>query len=376
MRWLDLVGGALALSLCVACGGSEFSSSDGAAAGAGGNGGAAGGSSSAGGAGGSGVGGSGGSAGTFPGGNGGGAGASSGGSAGAADCTASGCDAGEYCDADSGRCTSCGNTSKGLRFGPPTRVDGPSVAGVDDRFPRLAADKTLWWSRGDGNGIPNVVSVTPPYTGAATPFRSDASGYIPRGIKAESLEFDAAWDQFENGGRKVYGRTGSSTFALGALNQVVGASETKDFSVAVSENRVWWMTDRVIPGQAEGLHLVTGSPGFAFIIDHVPLVLPDGCHASGPDLAPWTTPQGELLLFAAQEARPNCAAANSGPRDLYWTSLESDGQQAGMARRIAISDAQLDDTDPSLSQDLCTLYFARQEDGGASAHDLWQATRR
>lgn len=161
MRWLDLVGGALALSLCVACGGSEFSSSDGAAAGAGGNGGAAGGSSSAGGAGGSGVGGSGGSAGTFPGGNGGGAGASSGGSAGAADCTASGCDAGEYCDADSGRCTSCGNTSKGLRFGPPTRVDGPSVAGVDDRFPRLAADKTLWWSRGDGNGIPNVVSVTP-----------------------------------------------------------------------------------------------------------------------------------------------------------------------------------------------------------------------
>ncbi len=403
MRWLNLVGGALAVPLCVACGGSEFGSAGetGGTSSAGTNsggstaGGSSSGGSSFGGAAGSS---SAGTAGSFPGGNGGvpaggtdsggtggggasggnnSGGAGGGGTGGGSSCKSDSCVVGEYCDEDTGKCESCAAPTTRLRFSPPVRMNGPNTTGVDDRFPRLADDKTLWWRRAEGS--PGIVYAPPPYAGSRSVFRSNSSGYIPREINLGDLIFDAAWDQFEsNGTRRIYAVSGMTTFTLPSVNQAAGQGiATQDYSLAVSASRVWWMTDRSITGQTAGKHLVTYQPGIVFNVDFVPLVLPDDCHARGDDFAPWSTPEGDKLLFAAQESSGGtCSSTDNGPRDLYWASVDGNGQQVGKATRIDISQTNLDDTEPSLSKDLCTLYFARAENENDGKHDIWTAMRR
>ncbi|MGE0323728.1 MAG: hypothetical protein AB7S68_15560 [Polyangiaceae bacterium] len=415
MKWLGLVGGVLAGALAVACGGSEFSSagetggssaggssaggSSGSAAG-GSSGSAAGGSSgsAAGGSSGSAAGGSSGNAaggsstgGSFPGGNGGGpsggaggstAGAGAGGSAGTGGATgcATECLMGEYCDEDTNKCTSCATIAGRLRFGPPTRVPLNNSTGVDERFPRVADDGTLWYTRGDGGGGYAIVKLSPPYSSAPSVQYQNGSGYIPRGIDGEGLRFDAAFDTKETDGtRKLVGVADNGSLSdLGSLNQIVGANvATLDHSIAVGAGRVWWMSDRVVAGQAGGPHLHTGQPGIVFNINYVPIVLDDDCPAQGPDLTPWVGKAGNLMLLSAQSlSSAGCVTSVDGPKDLYWTLVDNSGQQTGKAKRIELSDPTLDETEPSLSPDLCTIIYARSESTATEAHDLYTATRR
>ncbi|MEZ4371374.1 MAG: hypothetical protein R3B07_11145 [Polyangiaceae bacterium] len=411
MKWLGLVGGVLAGALAVACGGSEFSSAGetggnsagGSSAGgssgsaAGGSSGSAAGGNAAGGSSGNAAGGSSGSTaggssagGSFPGGNGGGpsggAGGSTagaGGSAGAGGATgcATECLMGEYCDEDTNKCTSCATIAGRLRFGPPTRLPLNNSTGVDERFPRIADDGTLWYTRGDGGGGYAIVKLSPPYSGSPSVEYQNGSGYVPRGIDGEGLRFDAAFDTKEmDGTRKLVGvADNGSPSELGSLNQIVGAgSATLDYSIAVGPGRVWWMSDRVVAGQAGGPHLHTGQPGIVFNIDYVPLVLEDDCHTQSPDLTPWVGKAGNLMLLSAQSlsSTSTCVASVDAPKDLYWTLLDNAGQQTGKAKRIELSDPTLDDTEPSLSPDLCTIVYARSESAGTEAHDLYTATRR
>lgn len=308
-------------------------------------------------------------------------GSSSGGTAGSTGCPAE-CDQGEYCDEDTSKCARCDAVGAGLRFGPPTRLPLSNSAGVDDRFPRVSDDQTLWYTRGDGDGSYAVVKLEKPYTGPPTVVYQNGSGYVPRGIDGEGLTFEAAFDLKESvGTRKLIGvAADQSTSPLGSLNQGNGAGVTTlDYSIAVGNGRVWWMSDRLVVGEAGGPHLHTGQPGIVFNIAHVPLVLQDGCRAQGRDLTPWVGKLGNLLFFAAQPLSSNgdCVVSIDGsPRDLYWTLVDNTGQQMGLAQRLDISDPILDDTEPSLSPDLCTIMFSRTENAASETHDIYTATRR
>lgn len=292
------------------------------------------------------------------------------------------CGAGQYCDEDTSMCVSCSTIGGRLRFGAPTRLPLNNSTGVDERFPRIADDGTLWFARGNGDGDYSIVNISPPYSGAPNVQYTSGSGYIPRGIDGEGLQFSAAFDKkVMNGTRKLVGVDDNGQLSdLGSLNQVAGGGvSTLDHSIAVGGGRVWWMSDRLVTGQAGGPHLHTAQPGIVFNIAFVPLVLEDGCHAQGRDLTPWAGKAGNMLLFSAQPLSEDasCPSSTDGvPKDLYWTLMGNDGKQVGQAKPIEISDGVLDDTEPALSPDLCTIIYARSENGATEGHDLYTATRR
>lgn len=359
------------------CGGGEFSAGGSAGTGndtSGGKAGSGGGGADAGG------GGAGGS----------GAGGASGGKGGSAttDCE---CDAGEYCLDGSTDCLSCADLSR-LLFEAPERLATVSDNGPGSRFPRIGATSTDLLYRFDGVGIRyttdsstsagSSIAATDPQDSAPLLLREPlASG---GGADAPRLNF--FFDRGGDVGRNL--RVGewndglqSSEDAPMPLNSGLG-----DFSIAVALHpgpgapaRAFWMTNRPSTSMAvQGPHLVTALLETNTTVEDVelmlsagqkscPLFTPPGPPVEGeaidPDLSPWVTADGSLLVFSTTRVDADCAAA-SQKKDIYTVLLQaSSGRPPAAALPMKDVNSAADDVDPSFSSDMCDLYFASNRDG-------------
>lgn len=82
-----------------------------------------------------------------------------------------------------------------------------------------------------------------------------------------------------------------------------------------------------------------------------------------PDLTPWVTTDGSLLVFSTTRLAPGCGAG-AQKRDIYSVLLQaSSGQPPAAALPMKDVNSAADDVDPSFSSDMCDLYFSSNRDG-------------
>ncbi len=336
------------------------------------------------------------SGGTAGAGTGGAAGSASGGSAGAGAVAGTGgsggcqsiadCPAGKYCHA--GKCLGCSDTTT-FDFGTPEplqKVNGATSG--DQRFPRpgqngvelffrAGADKQatqLWYATDFNNVAPGAMGATVNTSGAA------ASGPLAVASLADLGPYDFFFDRTPNGAgtpRSLYAgtRTGKNLGNVIALpppfNAVVstgGAASDYSIAIAPQAKRAWWMSIRNGPTE-----LITTAIGGTDQPTPVQIVMsPSGCHRTGNDATPWAARDGSFLLFRGPEVDANCAAA--GPNDLYVAPLDGEGKPTGNATPIsAVDQPGRDETDPSMSSDLCWLFFANN---GGGDYNVYRAPRK
>jgi hypothetical protein len=375
----------LALLATAACGGNEFTS--GATGGAGGSGGA-------------GKGGGGGAQ------NGGSAGKSSGGSSGSAQGGSSGnggggsgsggspptciCEPGEYCQVTTNTCRLCSDFSR-LAFAAPEKIAtiSSSTAG-QQRFPRVGASETELFYRAGPSGDEKIWQ-TPDYTAGYGTVASEGgqidSGALFLGVGAEpNLIFDRVETQTT---RRVVTATWNGTLsnmqlAPVPLNPDSGASS--DYSIAVAgspggnASRAFWMSTRFGAGPS----LVTAELTAADA-EVVSLMIPTPggltCSRSGADATPWVTPNGDFMLFRAFPMDDNCQPTDGDATDLYAAILvPGTGQPPPATTAIPLADVNRStgsssETDPSLSADLCALYYASDSGEGVYEFDIFRAVR-
>jgi len=102
----------------------------------------------------------------------------------------------------------------------------------------------------------------------------------------------------------------------------------------------------------------------------------NGCNRRGSDATPWVTPDGLLLLFRSIEIDAACATQVDSS-DLWYARLDDQGQPLGPATAITdVNMAAWDDSDPTLSPDLCWLYYATDQGPPTFEYDVRRAPRR
>ncbi len=305
------------------------------------------------------------------------------------------CGAGEYCQVSTGKCVGCSDLSQ-LSFGSPeplTAVNANPAGGL--RFPRVASTngKLMVYVASNntmkppGHRIWGTASIDTSPGAAVSDVNVSASAPLSvqfdyvSGATTDFL-FDAVeTPKTSTGLRNLYGTTSTSgqlptPAPLTAPFNAVGAD---DYSIAVAADasRAWWMSDR----GSSGRQLIT----FGWDPNSAPQPVAlsvqsdaqDVCPRAGTDATPWATPDGKVLLFSATRLGTGCHPADSGKRDIYWINLDvKTGRPAfGAVGQPLLSGSQtgVDLTDPSLSPDSCTLYYAADDGSGFK---LYRASRR
>jgi hypothetical protein len=378
----------LALTVCVACSGKQFSASVSASGGASAGGSTAGAGDTPSVGGDDGSSGSSSDAGSSSGGSEevGGAGGTSGnaGGAGKGPTGCASCTAGMYCQASVNKCRSCADFSR-LEFAPPEPLSTIS-AGKVERFPRSAGAGSALFYTEDSAAERAILYASAPTSGvgvpladgSSTPLGNDSGPLLAAGFVEKNFFFDRTQ---VNGRRKIM----VGNWAGGILSDVVAAStptnmagaDDYSFAAAPSAGHAYWMSTR--NGSAQ---LIWES------INETPMVPPDvlplkiriganaDCDRLGADATPWVNLAGTLLLFSAESMADTCEQNDSHAHDLFAVPLAKSGLPASAAIPLSvlnITGGGSDETDPSLSPDSCSIYYA--SDSGTGDYDLYRAAR-
>jgi hypothetical protein len=175
-----------------------------------------------------------------------------------------------------------------------------------------------------------------------------------------------------------------ATWANGVLSDTPKAAPapinagTGDFSVAIAADvhRAYWMRAR-----DKGADLVWATFGSSATMPavlnlDVQVGVGKKCASLGDDATPWVNAAGTLLLFRSQSMDDTCQPNDSGAFDLFATPLGKDGLPLTPGTPLSNlnnTGGMSNETDASLSQDSCTIYFA--SDGGKGEFDLYRAAR-
>jgi hypothetical protein len=377
----------------VACGGDDFESSKG-----GGSGGTTTGGSAGGGAGGttggtSGGGGSGALGGTAGVGGSGAVGgaAGTGGTGGQPPCTDETCGNDEYCHDGSGECRKCTDPDE-LAFFPPQPLTIINAAHPDkdlhaprqleDGAPALVYtvgysvyDRQLWatedYTKNAGFPFPPPVDILPtaessglvifpPTDGPLSPFALLYDHHAEN-----TLDLDMYGSEYD-----PVGMVFKDPVKLPAPFN----SASMDWAPAYSQvaQRLWWVSNRNTP-LAPKLYTASTALGAAAVADIVPLTtFSPPCPITDGDLGPWVAPAGYLILFHGQEKFAACA--NGTKNDIYVAALDANGT-ALPAFPLDINLQNTQDEWPSMSFDMCTLYFSSQRNG-ANHTQIYAARRK
>jgi hypothetical protein len=366
----------------VACGGSEFSA--GKSTGGGGSGGGSAGDT---------VVGSSGQGGTSSGGaSAGGAGGSPSGGANAAgtggnSATTCDCAANSYCQDGANKCRLCSDFSR-FEFASPEKLATVSqTPSGNERFPRAASAgldlfyrsgapgaERIWYAAAPVSGI--GVQLSPPTFAESGPlFSPFPASTSPPGVLAQNFFFD-----------RVSGNVRHlmmSTWSGGTLSSAAPAPSplngtASDYSIALARDvsRAYWMSTRAGNTTADLVWsaMLDGAVTTPAVLDLQIQVGTSKCHRTGDDATPWVNAAGTLLLFR-NESLDTITCGSNGGFDLYAVPLSSTGQPtaAGVALSALNTSGPSAETDPSLSQDSCWIYFA--SDGGTTDFDLYRAAR-
>ncbi|HSN98140.1 MAG TPA: hypothetical protein VLS89_07575, partial [Candidatus Nanopelagicales bacterium] len=244
------------------------------------------------------------------------------------------------------------------------------MAGSPDTDIALALrDGDAWQDGVFGTGV-GITTLSPEWA----PLRLPAGVQVPDVVGAELILFNA----FNPGGRRqIYAATpdAATKTAVPNLNDPLKDSYSPAMAWELNPPRYWYMR-RI--GAADQLRFVTQRAGELTATPIAAVSLPGGCTvdlALTPDLAPWVTPNGSHLFFQADypAACDNEAQARRG----FWVPLTPiTGVPTGPAEEIPIEGiaAGQQVSTPSLSPDLCSLYFSTTDANGALA--LHAARRR
>ena len=145
-----------------------------------------------------------------------------------------------------------------------------------------------------------------------------------------------------------------------------------DYSIAVAAGagRAYWMSTR--SGEPRLYWEALLGPASTFNVK----VGPNGCARTGADATPWVDLAGTVLLFRSESVNDHCELNDSGAYDLFAVPLDKTGQAATNATALASlnnTGGISNETDPSLSQDACFIFFA--SDSGTGNYDLYRAAR-
>jgi hypothetical protein len=199
------------------------------------------------------------------------------------------------------------------------------------------------------------------------------------GFKEQNLFFDRR--QFDK--RKLRMAQWTATAVLTndiLIPEPINTVDSEDYSIAISPNtgHVYWMSTRNGAAEPELLWQPTSmsAPPPPAVLSLKIKVGTAQCARSGEDATPWVNLAGTVLLFRNPSLNQSCEPNDSGATDLFAAPLNSDGTVKAAASALASLNnvgGMSTETDPTLSSDACTIYFA--SDNGTSDFDLYKASR-
>ncbi|RYZ03593.1 MAG: hypothetical protein EOO73_27305 [Myxococcales bacterium] len=317
--------------------------------------------------------------------------ASGGGGRGGSGSTSCMCPAGSYCLEGSMDCLPCTNLGR-LAFDEPVRLATVSDNGVGSRFPRIGATSTDLVYRFDGVGMRYTADSSTSAGGdVASTDPKDSAPLLLRepvtSLPGEKLtQYNFLFDRAVLDVRAL--RVGSWSDGLQSTDLAPPPfnSGAGDFSAAVAlhaspaRGRAFWMTNReseLAPAPRPRLVTAPLELGARAVDVDVKLSVGDGQSCApldpaqlppesppvDPDMTPWVTTDGTLLVFSTTRLEPGCVVG-ARKKDIYTALLQpSSGQPPAPALLMEDVNSADDDVDPSFSADLCDLYFSSNREG-------------
>jgi hypothetical protein len=293
------------------------------------------------------------------------------------------CAAGSYCQDGTNKCRPCTDFSR-LEFAPAQKLATVSqTPSGNERFPRAASSGSDLFYRAGAAGEERLWYAAAPVSGIGIPItemgRIESAPLSAPGALPQNFFFDRLDSNTQL--RHIMLATWSGgllTAAVAAPDPLNGAAS--DFSIAIAADpaRAYWMSTR--SGTAELVWAGMLGSGAATVPAPLDLQVQAGsakCARLADDATPWVNREGTLLLFRNESIDETCASNDSGAFDLYAVPLSKD---TGLAATAAIALSSLNtigggsnESDPSLSTDSCTIYFA--SDNGTASSDLYRAQR-
>lgn len=359
----------LVLVMTLGCGGNEFQG-DGGESGQGGTGGTTGGSGP--------TGGTSGAAGMAGGGSGGMSGSGPTGGTGGVSCS---CAPTEYCRG--GECLPCSELST-LDFGEPELVLDDQAASI--RFPRAGDTPTSLFYRSGAEGSGRLYytrSASTLGTFVGNPDIAQQSG--PLFVGALDPSFNVIYDQSADGARTMRAATwdgatlGSEMFMPPPLSPSGFETYSIAAATALAPARLFWMSNRDGPTRIR-TGLINSGDGDTFVNIEVPQRgSSNTCPRDSGDATPWVSPDGRRMFFRAIPLDGACQPLDGATTDLFVVPLvpETGAAAQPAVELTTLNEVGVTDTDPSLSADLCVLYFASDRASpGGSDFKIYRAPRQ
>lgn len=306
------------------------------------------------------------------------------------------CRAGEYCTAR-GTCARCTEFGDALAFGTlpsPITVEGTMPLS----FPRVRAEsggagmneRLVYVARFGGSDTDIGAALGRPWTGSGRVANAvintlgNESGplLLPQTVPSPiddfppgSLLFDSIASDTDRR-RKLFAANALVATERQMIEGLNEGSESYSLAVAYTAQpyRYWFMNKRVRAGGSPSISLVTKRAA-DIAAEPLRINLPGGCLAKGEDLAPWVTSNGAYLFFQSlYSARGKCDEATvlrSFFIKLDPSGLPADGDVATLLLPTTAPNFTV--MTPSLSADMCTLFFASDSNGPST---LFSASRR
>lgn len=307
------------------------------------------------------------------------------------------CPGASYCRGDTHTCSPCSDFSR-FHFAAPEGLAAPNqFADGSSTDPNLNFPRSI-----GGTGLIYMVSAgpyqgqlyfTPDFTQTAGSAMINAKGesgpvYLPHPITLGNASYNFGFDQVAatDAGNVIH--LIAAVFNSGQLSNPAGlpapfngpAMSSYQAAVAPLEEggapRMWWMM-----GSGATFKLVTAKEGDTTTTPLEIKADPGGCPADFfyANPTPWVTPDGKWMLFRNVEHDASCRGPGliNAYIDLYRVPLDpSQGTPSEVATPLPdVNQSKTTDTDPSMSPDLCWLYFASNRQTGQSKLRLYRAHR-
>jgi len=293
------------------------------------------------------------------------------------------CRAGEYCQDGTVNCRKCADFSR-LEFGTAQKLNTLAQTPQNaERFARPAGNvgSQLFYVSGAPDKA-KILYAAAPMSGVGVPVtlltQVESGPLLVNGYTDQNLFFD----RLQAGGRKLMMASWSAPAIVmneAFVPEPINASGVDDYSIAISPGtgHVYWMSTR--SGKPELFWLPTSMspPPDPAVLDLKIKAGKNECPRSGDDATPWVNTAGSVLFFRNPSVNDNCQANDAGATDLFAAPLNSDGTVKAAATALSslnVTGGASRETDPSLSPDSCTIYFAT--DNGSGDFDLYKAQRK